>query len=264
MGSSERWLADLSRLLASPSYCRSLGGGAWKVTVKDRDLVVKVGPGVKDEADGLSSLGRVPQAPPVPEVVMCEAGILVTSWVDQRARTARHEEALGRMLAGLHSAGWAQWGGGSSWIGACQVSASVEPDSASFYRARLAELASQCGLEQALSAVVAKIEDLLPPGGPALVHGDLWWGNVLWGADGRPWLIDPSVHGGHPEEDLAMLALFGALPDRLISAYCEVSPLHAGWQERLALFQLYPLLVHTVLFGGAYRFQVEAIAHRFA
>ena len=96
------------------------------------------------------------------------------------------------------------------------------------------------------------------------MHGDLWWGNVLWGADGRPWLIDPSVHGGHPEEDLAMLALFGAVPGRLVRAYSEVRSLQPGWEERVSLFQLYPLLVHAVLFGASYRAQAEAVARRFA
>jgi fructosamine-3-kinase len=119
-------------------------------------------------------------------------------------------------------------------------------------------------LEEAVGRIVTRLPELLPAGGPALLHGDLWWGNVLFGADGRAWLIDPSVHGGHPEEDLAMLGLFGTVPDRLLAAYQEVSPLQEGWQEREALFQLYPLLVHAVLFGGGYRSQSEAVAHRYA
>ena len=61
-----------------------------------------------------------------------------------------------------------------------------------------------------------------------------------------------------------MLALFGPLPDRLVDAYQEVRPLDAGWRERIPLFQLYPLLVHTVLFGGSYRAQAEDVARRFA
>jgi len=112
--------------------------------------------------------------------------------------------------------------------------------------------------------VASRLGELLPPGGPALVHGDLWWGNVLFGSDGRSWLIDPSVHGGHPEEDLAMLALFGAVPERLLGAYEEVHSLSPGWEDRIALFQLYPLLVHAVLFGGGYRAQAEAVARRFS
>ena len=126
------------------------------------------------------------------------------------------------------------------------------------------ELAARCRLEVVVSPVVGRLGELLPPGGPALLHGDLWWGNVLFGSDGRAWVIDPSVHGGHPEEDLAMLGLFGEVPDRLRAAYGEVRPLSPGWEERVALFQLYPLLVHTVLFGGGYRAQAESVARRFA
>ena len=58
-----------------------------------------------------------------------------------------------------------------------------------------------------------------PPEPPARLHGDLWSGNVLAGTDGRPWLIDPSVYGGHREVDLAMLRLFGAPSERVFAAY---------------------------------------------
>jgi len=58
--------------------------------------------------------------------------------------------------------------------------------------------------------------------------------------------------------------LFGPVPARVLTAYTEVRPLAAGWQERVALFQLYPLLVHSVLFGGGYRSRAEAVARRFA
>jgi fructosamine-3-kinase len=76
---------------------------------------------------------------------------------------------------------------------------------------------------------------------------------VLWGADGRAWLIDPAAHGGHRETDLAMLALFGAAHlGRIIDAYDETSPLADGWRARVPLHQLHPLLVHAVLFGGGY------------
>jgi fructosamine-3-kinase len=119
-------------------------------------------------------------------------------------------------------------------------------------------------LEQVVRPVIDRLEELLPPGGPALLHGDLWWGNVLFGTDDRCWLIDPSVHGGHPEEDLAMLALFGPVPPRALGAYLEVHPLSPGWEERITLFQLYPLLVHSVLFGGSYPRRAAAVARHFA
>jgi fructosamine-3-kinase len=229
-----------------------------------RTLVVKHGAGALDEASGLRSLREVPGAPPVPDVVLAEADLLVTTAVDQVARRPGHEEALGRALAALHSAPFSHWGGGSSWIGDCPIDPSPWPDGAAFYGARLGELSKRCGLEKTVAVVIGRLGELLPPGGPSLVHGDLWWGNVLYGSDGRSWLIDPSVHGGHPEEDLAMLALFGPVPDRLLRSYKEVRTLSAGWPERVALFQLYPLLVHTVLFDGAYRTQAETVARQFA
>lgn len=103
-----------------------------------------------------------------------------------------------------------------------------------------------------------------PPEPPARIHGDLWSGNVLWSPDG-PVLIDPAAHGGHRETDLAMLDLFG-LPhlDRVLAAYEATRPLAPGWRDRIGLHQLHPLLVHAVLFGGAYGAQAGAIARRYA
>ncbi len=240
----------------------SLGTSAWSVQASGRRFVVKVGRGCVDEADGLRQLGQVPGGPPVPDVVLVDDDLLLTAAVDEAPRNTGHEESLGHALAALHSAPYPYWGGGSSWIGVCPVDASTFPDAAGFYGGRFTELAARCGLEGPVGEVVARLRELLPPEPAALVHGDLWWGNVLFGADGRSWLIDPSVHGGHPEEDLAMLSLFGPVPDRVLASYLEIRPLADGWERRIPLFQLYPLLVHTVLFGGTYRHQAEAACRR--
>jgi fructosamine-3-kinase len=103
-----------------------------------------------------------------------------------------------------------------------------------------------------------------PPEPPARVHGDLWSGNVLVGDDGAPRLIDPAAHGGHREIDLAMLRLFGGPGERFWAAYAEVHPLAAGHEDRVALWQLLPLLVHAVLFGGSYGVAAERAARRYA
>ncbi len=61
-----------------------------------------------------------------------------------------------------------------------------------------------------------------------------------------------------------MLRLFGAPSERVFGAYAEVAPLAEGWEERVDLYQLLPLLVHALLFGGSYRGAVEAVARRYA
>jgi fructosamine-3-kinase len=256
------WRVRVESAVGPMGGVRSLGTNAWMVQSPGRGFVVKVGDGVRDEAEGLHQIGLAPGAPPVPDVVLVDVDLLVTAAVDEAPRSAGHEEALGRALAALHAAPHPHWGGGSSWIGACRVDASTFPAAAGFYGARLTELAARCGLERPVGEVVERLPDLLPEEPPALLHGDLWWGNVLFGTDERSWLIDPSVHGGHPEEDLAMLCLFGPVPSRMLAAYVEVRPLSEGWKGRVPLFQLYPLLVHTVLYDGSYRGQAEAACRR--
>ncbi|MGY4966127.1 fructosamine kinase family protein [Streptomyces sp. 900105245] len=102
--------------------------------------------------------------------------------------------------------------------------------------------------------VCERLPDLAGPAEPpARLHGDLWNGNVLWGADGVVRLIDPAAHGGHRETDLAMLRLFGCPHlERVLAGYEEAAPPAEGWRERVGVHQLFPLLVHAVLFGRGY------------
>ena len=147
-------------------------------------------------------------------------------------------------------------------FGSLRLSNEPAADWPSFYaERRLLPLASMARERAALSAagsdaverLCGRLRDLAgPPEPPARLHGDLWSGNVMAGADGRPWLIDPSAYGGHREVDLAMLRLFGAPSPRVFATYEEVSPLAAGSEDRVELYQLLPLLVHAVLFGGGY------------
>jgi fructosamine-3-kinase len=158
-------------------------------------------------------------------------------------------------------------------IGELSLPNDPAPDWPSFYaRRRLAPLVSLC-LERgtlsgrgarAVEAVCERIGDLAGPAEPpARLHGDLWGGNVMAGADGRARLIDPAAYGGHREVDLAMLRLFGAPSERVFAAYDEAAPLADGHAERVGLWQLFPLLVHAALFGGSYGASVERAAVRY-
>jgi len=93
---------------------------------------------------------------------------------------------------------------------------------------------------------------------PSLVHGDLWNGNVLCGADGRVWLIDPAVYHGDPEVDIAMTEMFGGFPAAFTTAYRSERPEPADYALRRDIYNLYHYLNHLNLFGDAYRSGCEA------
>lgn len=118
-------------------------------------------------------------------------------------------------------------------------------------------------LSRRFNALFPKIENLFPIEKPALLHGDLWSGNFMIGSRGEAVLIDPAVYYGHREMDLAMTKLFGGFEEEFYTAYHNNFPLESGWQERVVLCNLYPLMVHANLFGGSYIPQVESILSRF-
>ena len=92
---------------------------------------------------------------------------------------------------------------------------------------------------------------------PSLLHGDLWNGNVGFTAEG-PVIFDPAVYYGDREADLAMTEVFGGFPPEFYASYKENYPLEAGYEKRKHLYNLYHLLNHLNIFGGAYLGQVQA------
>jgi fructosamine-3-kinase len=82
------------------------------------------------------------------------------------------------------------------------------------------------------------------------------------GAKGEPVIMDPAVYYGHREMDIAMSHLFGGFHARFYKAYNEAFPLETKWEERIELCNLYPLLVHVNLFGGAYLSRVKNSLNR--
>ncbi|WGL52344.1 fructosamine kinase family protein [Nocardioides sp. BP30] len=211
----------------------------------------------------------------VPEVLAAEADCLILRWIEPGRPTAETAEELGRALARTHRAGADTFGlDEDGFIARLPLPNAPAPTWAEFFTTRRVlpylKLAHDRGsvddhhvatIERALTRVAA----IVPEEPPARLHGDLWTGNVLWSHDGEARVIDPAAYGGHREMDLAMLTLFG-LPhlERLQEAYVEAFPLADGWEERLGLHQLFPLLVHACLFGGGYGVRAANVASRYA
>lgn len=118
-------------------------------------------------------------------------------------------------------------------------------------------------LRKGFETLFRKLPELLPNESPSLVHGDLWAGNTMTTAHGQPCLIDPAVYFGSREMDLAMTQLFGGFDNSFFKHYDTVFPLEPGYKERFDLYNLYPLLVHVNLFGGAYARQVASTLKKF-
>jgi fructosamine-3-kinase len=110
--------------------------------------------------------------------------------------------------------------------------------------------------------IYAKLESIFPKEKPALLHGDLWSGNVLRDNSGNPALIDPAVYYGNREMDLAFSRLFGGFDEGFYQAYEAVFPLEPDFEIRTDIYNLYPLLVHLHLFGKSYLSGIEKTINR--
>jgi fructosamine-3-kinase len=193
---------------------------------------------------------------------------LALEWIESAPAAQDYAERLGRGLARMHLAGSDQFGhDDDGWLAMLPQSNRPHREWSRFYaeeriRPLTKENAEMGLLSAALRDRLFRLCDQMeqavgPPERPARLHGDLWSGNVLTDEQGQPCLIDPAAHAGHREVDLAMMRLFGGFPPVVFEAYEAEAPLAPGWQLRVPLYQLWPLLVHVRLFGSGYRRQLE-------
>lgn len=198
---------------------------------------------------------------------------LLLEFIDSRPPAKGYWEELGRLLAQQHRNSAGHFGlAENNYIGRLPQQNEPKKNWIDFFREQ--RLQVQLGLAfykglvndsfvRRFKALYPKLPDLLPEEPPALLHGDLWSGNVMVGAQGQPCLIDPAVYYGHREAEMAFTELFGGFDSLFYKSYEEENPLLPAYAERKDIYNLYPLMVHVNLFGTSYLSGVERILKRF-
>lgn len=241
---------------------RPLHGGDLSEVVRleladGRSVVAKFGDTACAEARMLRAIASA--GVPAPEVLAVSGELLVMSDLGADEGPAVAWSDLGHVLARLHGCA----GAGYGWprdhaFGSVAISNAPSPDWPAFWaERRLLPMCSQIApdLARRVERLAALLTDLLPRAPtPALLHGDLWSGNIMARAGRVTGLIDPACYHGHGEVDLAMLCLFAQPSADFDRAY---GALASGADERRPVYQLWPALVHLSLFGAAYRGLVE-------
>ncbi len=218
---------------------------------------------------------RVPRVLVVGDRAVHGVDVLALEWIDVGRAGPSTDEEFGRELAHLHLAGAASFGREDRRTTGSLGLPNDPCDSwTELYRSRrllpLADIAERRGslpgsALRGVRTIAARLEELAGPSEPpARLHGDLWAGNRLVDLDGHSWLVDPACVGGHREFDLAMMRLFGGFGPAVEAAYDEVHPRAEGWRDRVELWQLAPLVVHAIKFGGGYVSAVEQAVGRYA
>ncbi len=256
------------------AYCLQTDKGNFFLKVND----ARLHPGLfKKEANGLEALSASSSCM-VPHVirqgVSGDYQYLLLEWIEKGAPAPDCMKQFGASLASLHRPpqpyfGWTTdnfigslpqlntpcetWPG---FYAECRILPLVRilRDNGSFSKEDMAAATSLCN----------KLEQLFPNEHPSLLHGDLWGGNYMITQSGYAAIYDPAVYCGHREMDIGMTRLFGGFGPVFYEGYNEVYPLEKGWEQRLALTQFYPLLVHSVLFDGHYTAAAREIILRYA
>ncbi|WP_346239166.1 fructosamine kinase family protein [Niabella insulamsoli] len=281
-----QWDFLFEHLKLSVTGLEKVSGGdineAFRVVTASRDYFLKVNDAARfpdlflREAEGLEKL-RACKMLHIPKVMGYGAvgGLqyLLLEWCGHGQPSRNAQQCLGAGLAALHRITAPSFGFETdNYIGSLpQINQPSESWPAFYAQYRILPLAAQLRSSGDLNSTdIKRIEkcclafaEIFPEEPPALLHGDLWSGNYIIGAEGDAFLIDPAVYFGHREMDIGMTRLFGGFSNDFYEAYHHAYPLQSGWQHRITYTQLYPLLVHALLFGGAYTGRVKKIISQF-
>jgi len=224
------------------------------------------------EAEGLTALNR-DGLPRVPGVYLFGADFLLLEDLAPGQRSDNYWSAFGRKLARMHQIVSPQFGFTSdNYIGSTRQVNTWTDDGYQFFaekrllfQARMANekrLLAKEDLEK-VQRLCSRLNDLIPGQPASLLHGDLWGGNATTDSSGRPAIIDPAVHYGWAEAELAMTTLFGSFPVEFYKSYQEIRPLTPDYEKRYPIYNLYHLINHLNLFGSGYLQQVQSILRRY-
>lgn len=196
-----------------------------------------------------------------------ELNFLLTEWIPSGRKSKDFWEDLGQGLAQLHMVSSKNFGlDHDNYIAVLpQINTPKATWSDFFVSHRLEPMLGKAFYDGLIDKsflnkfreIYEKLPSIFPNEIPALLHGDLWSGNVMESSAGEPVLIDPAIYFGNREVDLAFSKLFGGFDDRFYDAYKNVFPLEPGFEDRVKVYNLYPLLVHLNLFGKSYLSPIE-------
>lgn len=260
----------------------SLAGGdineVYLVSVASEKFVLKMNDAKRfpqmfeAERKGLEVLRKV-EAIRIPKVVNLgqveDVAYMVMEHISSSEKKRNFWEDFGQKMASLHQESAPEFGfPESNYIGSLPQYNFNEKTASEFYICQRLEpqvkMARGKGFDLGnLSSFYKNISGEIPQEEPSLIHGDLWGGNFLVDEKGDPCLIDPAVAFAPREMDIGMMHLFGGFDSQLFDAYQEIFPFHKNWKKRLAIWQLYYLLVHLNIFGAGYLGRVEAIISRY-
>lgn len=264
-----------------------VGGGSinetFRVQVRNATFFCKINSATKfpqlfsREKEGLDLLGQsglisVPRVHD--EWIDGAVQVLLMEWVEQATPTPSFWKSFGEKLARLHSVSAGSFGLlHNNYMGSVPQDNEPCPDWPTFFvRRRLEPLVSQCSQKGLLDTqqVVAfdklyrKVPSVFSMGPPSLLHGDLWSGNFLCNREEEPVLIDPAVYYGHPAVDLGMTTLFGGFDPLFYRSYNYHHSGEKGYDDQWAMANLYPLLIHLLLFGRSYLHSIVRTLSRFS
>ena len=253
-------------------------GEVYRADLTDgRVVVVKVadGGGTLDIEGYMLGYLAEHSALPVPAVHLAEPALLVMDFVEGDSRFGAPEQAhAAELLADLHGVSAERFGLERDTLigGVHQPNPWTDSWLAFFAEHRLvfmaeeAQRAGQCGgdLVKRVRNFAQHLDQFLQePPHPSLLHGDVWTTNVLAHRGRITAFLDPAVYHGHPEVELAFTTLFGTFGEPFFERYHELRPIPDGFFElRRDIYNLYPLLVHTRLFGGGYAQSVSSTLKR--